>query len=64
MTVLTNGVNTKDWIEVSKCWHINAYFPGSTLDDLTEGLSSKEIIEQEQILGKDDLEKAQKKVIC
>lgn len=53
MTVLTNGVNTKDWIEVSKCWHINAYFPGSTLDDLTKGLSSKGIIE-EQILGKDD----------
>ncbi len=59
MEVLTNGVGTKEWEEISKDWYIYAYVPGSPIGDVTEGLSSEE---QDSVFTKQDSEKVLKEV--
>ena len=63
MEVLTNGVGTEDWLEVSKDWQIRAYVLGTPVNNLTEGLFSETgDEEQEQLFTKADFQRDLRKV--
>lgn len=51
MVSLTNGVEIKEWIEVSKSWNIYAYLSTEYLKQLTEGMTSKGIRARKRGIG-------------